>query len=102
MVREREGPSADPVTLRVSLPDDANEAERVAERALATVIYLIERGAPVLLGTVERSGSILEPVEDRRAAGRRLAKAVATARRGDARPHPDSHAGPPPGIEVAP
>ncbi len=76
MVREREGPSAEPVSLRVSLPADADEAERVAEKALATAIQLLDRGAPVLLGTVERSGPILAPVGDRRAAGRRLARAV--------------------------
>ena len=77
MVREREGPSAEPITVRVTLPDDADEAERIAERALGTVVQLLERGTPVLLGTVDASGPILAPVEDRRGAGRRLARAVA-------------------------
>ena len=61
MVREREGPAAEPVTLRVALPDDADEAERIAERALGTVVHLLERGAPVLLGTVEASGPVRGP-----------------------------------------
>jgi uncharacterized protein (DUF58 family) len=76
MVRELERPSAGPVTLTVDLPEDPAEAERVAERALATVVDLLAAGAPVLLGTLERSGAVLAPVTDRRGAGRRLARAV--------------------------
>jgi uncharacterized protein (DUF58 family) len=95
MVREREAPAADPVTLQVTLPPDPDEAERVAERALGTIAYLLDRGAPVLLATVERSGPIRGPVEDRRSAGRRLAQAVATP--GDPHTGPFS---PNPGIEA--
>ncbi len=77
MVRELEQPSGGPVTVTVDLPDDPEEAERVAEGALGTVVQLLEGGAPVLLGTREPSGPVLAPVADRRGAGRRLARAVA-------------------------
>jgi uncharacterized protein (DUF58 family) len=76
MVREVERPSAGPVTLTVELPENPDEAERVAERALGTVVDLLAKGAPVLLGTLERSGPVRAPVTDRRGAGRRLARAV--------------------------
>jgi uncharacterized protein (DUF58 family) len=76
MVRELEGPSSEPVTVHVSLPLDPDEAEHVAGRALGTVVRLLERGAPVLLATVEPSGPVVGVVTDRRGAGRRLARAV--------------------------
>jgi uncharacterized protein (DUF58 family) len=79
MVRELEQPSAAPVTITVDLPDDPEEAERIAEGALGTVTQLLEGGAPVLLDTLEPSGRVLAPVADRRGAGRRLARAVARA-----------------------
>jgi uncharacterized protein (DUF58 family) len=79
MVREVERPSAEPVTVTVVLPPDPEEAERVAERALGTVMRLLEREAPVVLATVEPSGPVVAPVADRRGAGRRLARAVAHA-----------------------
>jgi uncharacterized protein (DUF58 family) len=77
MVRERERPSAEPITITVVLPPDRQEAERVAERALGSMVQLLERGASVLLATVEPSGPVLGQVVDRRGAGRRLARAVA-------------------------
>lgn len=77
MVRERERPSAEPITVEVVLPPEPNEAELVAERALGTVAQLLERGASVLLATTEQSGPVLGQVTDRRGAGRRLAGAVA-------------------------
>ena len=77
MVRELERPSADAVTVTVELPDDPEEAERVAERALGTVVHLLDAGTPVLIGTVEPAGPVVAPVADRRSAGRRLARAVA-------------------------
>jgi len=80
MVRERERSSAEPIKMTVVLPSDPHEAERVAERALGTIVQLLERGAPVLLATVELSGPILGTVTDRRGAGRRLARAVAQPR----------------------
>ncbi len=95
MVREREAPASEPVTLQVVLPVDPEEAERVAERALGTVLYLLDRGAPVVLGTVEVSGPVRGPVEDRRMAGQRLARAVPTP--GNPRRDPFS---PEPGIEA--
>jgi uncharacterized protein (DUF58 family) len=76
MVRELERPSAEPITLTVVLPGDSHEAERVAERALATVVRLLDRGASVVLATVEPSGPVVAAVADRRVAGRRLARAV--------------------------
>jgi uncharacterized protein (DUF58 family) len=77
MVREQERPAAEPVTITVELPADAEAAERVAEGALGTLVGLLEGGSPVLLGTREPSGPVLGPVGDRRGAGRRLARAVA-------------------------
>jgi len=79
MVRELERPSAEPVTLTVLLPQDPREADRVAERALGTITRFLERGSTVLLATVEASGPVTASVADRRAAGRRLARAVASA-----------------------
>jgi uncharacterized protein (DUF58 family) len=79
MVRELEGPTSEPITITVSLPLDPAEAEHVAGRALGTVAQLLERGAPVLLATVELSGPVLAVVTDRRGAGRRLARAVPQA-----------------------
>ncbi len=76
MVREVEGPAAEPVTVWVALPPDPEAGERVAERGLGTVASLLERGAPVVLGTCERDGPVLAPVADREQAGRRLACAV--------------------------
>ena len=79
MVRELERPAAEAVTVTVELPEAPEEAERIAERALGTVVQLLDAGTPVLLGTVEPSGAVLAPVADRRCAGRRLARAVARA-----------------------
>jgi uncharacterized protein (DUF58 family) len=76
MVRELEGPTAEPVTVSVTLPPDADDAERVAERAFGTILRLFDRGVPVLLATTERSGPVTGAVVDRRDAGRRLARAV--------------------------
>ena len=77
MVREMEGPSAEPVTLEIHLPADVDAAERMAERAMATVVALVDRGASVLLTTTEATGPKTGSVGDRRSAGRRLARAVA-------------------------
>jgi hypothetical protein len=76
MVRELEGPSSEPITVHVTLPRNPDEAERVAEQALGTVVRLLESGATVLLATAESSGPVVAPVADRRGAGRRLARAV--------------------------
>jgi hypothetical protein len=61
----------------VHLPEDPDEAERLAERALGTVVALVDKGTPVLLATTEDDGAHLSAVGDRRSAGRRLARAVA-------------------------
>lgn len=79
MVREMEEPAARPVTLRVALPTDEEAAERTAERALATVVQLIDRGARVVLATTEAAGEVTGPADNRREAGRRLARAVANS-----------------------
>jgi len=79
MVRELERPSAEAVTVTVELPAEPEEAERVAERALGTVVQLLESGTPVRMATAERSGPVLAAVADRRHAGRRLARAVTRA-----------------------
>jgi len=79
MVREMEGPTAEPLAVDVRLPADPEAAERVAERALGTVVALVDRGTPVLLVTTEDDGRTVAIVGDRRTAGRRLARAVAEA-----------------------
>jgi uncharacterized protein (DUF58 family) len=82
MVRELEGPAAEPVTVTVALPSDPEQAERLAEQALGTVLRLLDGGRRVLLATAEASGPVTATVADRRTAGRRLARAVGAARAG--------------------
>jgi uncharacterized protein (DUF58 family) len=77
MVREMEGPTAEPVVVAVTLPPDEEGAEVVAERALGTLVALFDIGTSVLLTTMERAGLRTGAVADRRSAGRRLARAVA-------------------------
>jgi uncharacterized protein (DUF58 family) len=79
MVRELEGPAAEPVTVTVVLPPEPEHAERVAEQALGTVLRLLDRGSQVVLATTETSGPVNATVADRRTAGRRLARAVGAA-----------------------
>jgi hypothetical protein len=69
---------AQPLTVTVVLPADPEESERVAERALGTLALLLDRGAEVLLATTEATGPVQAPVVDRRGAGRRLARAIAS------------------------
>ncbi|MGH9018429.1 MAG: DUF58 domain-containing protein [Acidimicrobiales bacterium] len=76
MVREMEGPRAEPVTVVVDLPGDADGAETTAGQALGTVVALVDRGTEVTLTTTETGGHCTGPVTDRRTAGRRLARAV--------------------------
>ena len=76
MVREMEGPTAEPVTVTVVLPADEDDAERLAERAFGTVLNLLRRGDAVVLATAEVSGPTTGPVTDRLGAGRRLARAI--------------------------
>jgi hypothetical protein len=95
MVRELESPMAEPVTVTVSLPPDGEAAERISETALGSIVLLLDRGIPVLLGTTETSGPLVAPVDDRRQAGRRLARAVPSQAR-------TSPTGEPDGLEVNP
>ncbi len=76
MVREMEGPTAEPVAVVVTLPTDENEAETVAEQAFGTLVALFDRGTAVILTTTEETGRRTDAVADRRSAGRRLARAV--------------------------
>ncbi len=76
MVRELERPSAQAAMVVVDLPRDREEAERVAGRALATVVELLDRGASVQLQTLEPSGVVTASVRGQRQAGRRLARAI--------------------------
>jgi uncharacterized protein (DUF58 family) len=79
MVREQEEQSAEPVQVDVVLPQGPEEAERMAERALGTVVALVSQGRPVLLCTDEAGGPRRGVVASRLAAGRRLASAVPRA-----------------------
>lgn len=78
MVRELEEASAHPVTLKVSLPFDEDAAERAAERAFATAVTILERGARLVMVTDEDARTVTAPVEDRPEAGRRLARSIST------------------------
>jgi uncharacterized protein (DUF58 family) len=76
MVRELERPLGQPVELVVVLPADPDAAEAEAERALGTVLALLERDVPVVLTTDEPGGRRTAAVRDRADAARRLAVAV--------------------------
>jgi uncharacterized protein (DUF58 family) len=76
MVREMEGPTAEPVVVAVTLPLDEEAAEAVAETAFGTLVALFDRGTSVFLTTLEATGRCTGAVSDRRSAGRRLARAV--------------------------
>jgi uncharacterized protein (DUF58 family) len=76
MVREMEAATAEPVTVRVVLPADNDEADQLAARAFATVLALMGRERPVMLATHEPTGDRLALVTGAREAGRRLARAV--------------------------
>lgn len=78
MVREMEGPIAQPLTVRALLPDDPDAAEQAAGRALATVAELLAGGRSVVLETLEPAGLRTEEVAAVRDAGRRLARALPT------------------------
>ncbi len=84
MVREMEGPSAEPVTVTVRLPADTGRAESLAERALGTVVRLLDAGTVVVLVTDEASGPCTGPVGDRLTAARRLARAISNGGDGSA------------------
>jgi uncharacterized protein (DUF58 family) len=75
MVRELEQPEGRPVEVVVELPPDPVAAEAEAERALGTVVALLDRGVPVTLTTTEATGTVTAGVRDRRDAARRMAAA---------------------------
>jgi uncharacterized protein (DUF58 family) len=77
MIREAERPDAAVPQVRVTLPDDGAAGDAAAARAMATVLELLARSAPVMLTTVERDGLHSEVVYGPTEAGRRLARAVA-------------------------
>lgn len=81
MVRELEEPSAEPMTMRVSLPGNSEAAERVAETAMGTAVWLLDRGANLIMATDEVNGPVVKSVATRREAGRRLARAVSSSGR---------------------
>ncbi len=76
MVRESERQTDDPVTVEVVLAADPVEAERTAERMMATVGACIDRRQPVVLITHEETGRVVGTVTGRTDLGRRLARAV--------------------------
>ncbi len=79
MVRETERPSPDAAVVDGRLPDDPDEAERQAERVMATVRALLLSGARVELETLEPDGEVVAPVVSLLAAGRRLALSLPLA-----------------------
>jgi uncharacterized protein (DUF58 family) len=76
MVREMEESTAEPITIRVSIPSDPTEADELTGKALATVYLLLDRAQPVVLVTHEPGKDRVAQVSGRREAGRRLARAV--------------------------
>ena len=76
MVREMEGPVARPATVRATLPEDPEVAERALERVFGTVGHLLAGGRQVLLVTTEAEGERADQVRGMLDAGRRLARAV--------------------------
>jgi uncharacterized protein (DUF58 family) len=77
MVREVERPELGIPSVAVVLPDDGPAGDEVAARALATVLALLARGAPVLVATTEAAGPRNEAVYGPADAARRMARAVA-------------------------
>ncbi len=76
MVSETERATDSQVHLDVSLPADAQAAEREAERAMAVVSGYLSRGVPVMVSSLEPGGPTVGLVLDRIELGRRLARAV--------------------------
>lgn len=76
MVREMEGPLAQPLTVRALLPDDPDAADHRAGQVLATVAQLLAAGRVVRLETIEARGPRREEVATVGDAGRRLARAL--------------------------
>jgi uncharacterized protein (DUF58 family) len=88
MVREKERQTDDPVVVDLVLPPDPAAAEAESERVMAALAHHLERGRPVVLGTVEADGHVIRVVRDRIDLGRRLARAVGSPSAGPAGPPP--------------
>jgi len=78
MIRESESRTDDPIRIVVDLPRDLDAADQLAEEAMGEAILQLSAGRRVLLETTEVTGRVVAPVADRVAAGRRLARSVAT------------------------
>jgi uncharacterized protein (DUF58 family) len=78
MVMETERATDSPVVIDVSLPADAEGAEREAERVMAVVSDYLARGVPVMVSSREPGGRVDGLVLDRIELGRRLARAVSS------------------------
>ena len=76
MVSETERATDSQVLVDISLPADAQAAEREAERVMAVVSGYLSRGVPVMVSSLEPDGPIVGLVLDRIELGRRLARAV--------------------------
>ena len=79
MIRESETRQDDPIRIVVDLPRDLDAADRLAENAMGEIVTQLNAGSPIVLETTEDTGRVIAPVVDRLSAGRRLARAVASA-----------------------
>jgi uncharacterized protein (DUF58 family) len=85
MVREMEGPTAQPVTVNGVLPDDPDRADEAASQVLGEVASQLAAGRAVVLVTVEPEGEQRRPVTGVLDAGRRLGRALPQRSRGATR-----------------
>jgi hypothetical protein len=81
MVRDSEATIDEPVLIVADLPQEQDAAERSAEEVMGTVMMQLGAGRAVILDTAEHGGRVVSSVVDRRAAGRRLARAISTEHR---------------------
>ena len=79
MVKELDEPERPQVAIVVDLRGAADLAEDAASRAAGLVGVALRGGTPVLMLIAERAGGVVAAVGTARAAGRRLARAVALA-----------------------
>jgi uncharacterized protein (DUF58 family) len=77
VVKELELPERPLLRVVVDLRGDVAAAEEAAERAMGLVCDALEAGCQVVLATLQADGPVIEQVTSARAAGRRLARAVA-------------------------
>ena len=79
MIRESETHQDDPIRIVVDLARDLDAADRLAENAMGDIVTQLNAGSRIVLETTEETGRVIAPVVDRLSAGRRLARAVASA-----------------------